>query len=92
MGFNAPGAVCWIAPGNDWNVGTAAKYDMRAFAEPPTPEKFASGTPLTGAPVPGPAGTQQCATVSTTAAYIGLRAIDPAGNISYPANVRVPKL
>jgi hypothetical protein len=89
--FTGPGTVCWSAPGNDWNVGTAASYELRAFAEQSTPESFASGTPLSGAPAPGSAATQQCATVSSTAPYIGLRAIDPAGNISCPASVQAPR-
>jgi hypothetical protein len=89
--FSGPGTVCWTAPGNDWNVGTAASYDLRAFSQAPTPESFASGTPLAGAPAPAVAGTQQCANVTTSAPYIGLRAIDPAGNISYPAKARVPR-
>jgi hypothetical protein len=88
--FKGPGTVCWVAPGNDWNVGTAAGYDLRAFSVAPTPESFASGTPLSGAPTPAAAGTPQCASVSTTAAYVGLRAIDPAGNVSYPAKAKVP--
>lgn len=87
-----PTTICWSAPGNDWNVGTAASYDLRAFSKPPTPETFASGTPrLTGAPAPAVAGTQQCANVTTTSPYVGLRAIDPAGNISYPAVAQLPK-
>ena len=87
----SPTMICWTAPGNDWNVGTAASYDLRAFSQLPTPENFASGTPLSGAPAPASAGSEQCATISTSAPYIGLRAIDPAGNISYPAVVaRIP--
>jgi hypothetical protein len=89
LGFVGHGTLCWRAPGNDWNVGTAASYDLRAFSKQPTPENFATGTPLPGAPAPGAAGTQQCATVSTAEPYVGLRAIDPAGNISYPARARV---
>jgi Subtilase family len=87
--------VCWIAPGGDWNVGTAASYDLRTFKRQPTPETFASkGKPLAGAPAPAPAGTSQCAPVPLTRAraiWVGLRAIDAAGNISYPAFVRVRK-
>jgi hypothetical protein len=65
----SPTTICWSAPGNDWNVGTAASYDRRSFSKPLTPEPFASGTPLTGAPAPAAAGTQQCATVTTTSPY-----------------------
>jgi len=89
--FSTPGTLCWSAPGDDWNVGTAARYELRSFSSPPTPESFAGGKPLPGAPSPAPAGTQQCAAISTSAPYLGLRAIDPAGNISYPASVQVPK-
>src|SRR5207302_1815029 len=70
-----------------WTLVTAASYDMRVFSQQPTPESFSAGTPLPGAPAPAPAGTQQCATVTNGAPFIGLRAIDPAGNISYPAFV-----
>ena len=87
MHMASSSTVCWIAPGNDWNVGTAASYDMRVFSQQPTPESFSAGTPLPGAPAPAPAGTQQCATVTNGAPFIGLRATDPAGNISYPAFV-----
>ncbi|HMH47954.1 MAG TPA: S8 family serine peptidase [Solirubrobacteraceae bacterium] len=87
--FTAPGTICWSAPGDDWNVGTAASYELREFSTKPTPETFAGGAPLAGAPPPASAGTQQCATITTTAAYVGLRAIDSAGNISYPAAARV---
>jgi hypothetical protein len=87
--LTAPGTICWKAPGDNWNVGTAASYDLRAFSARPTPENFAKGTPLAGAPAPAAAGTEQCASVTTTARFVGLRAIDAAGNISYPAVVRV---
>ena len=87
----SPGTICWSAPGNDWNVGTAASYELRAFSAAPTPENFSSGTPLGGMPAPAAAGTPQCATVSTTATFVGLRALDAAGNISYPAKARVPR-
>jgi hypothetical protein len=87
----AAGTICWIAPGNDWNVGTAATYDLRAFSRVPTPQNFSQGTPIAGAPAPAPAGTKQCATITTAEPWIGLRAIDPAGNISYPAVVRFSK-
>ena len=90
--FTSPTTVCWKAPGNDWNVGTAASYELRAFPHGVSARNFSKrGTPLPGAPAPAPAGTEQCATVSTTGARnIGLRAIDSAGNISFPAKVRVP--
>jgi hypothetical protein len=90
MHMTGASTVCWIAPGNDWKVGTAARYELGAFSQQPTPENFSAGTSLPGAPAPAPAGTPQCATVTTGAPFIGLRAIDPAGNISYPAFVSRP--
>jgi hypothetical protein len=79
--------VCWRAPGDDWMQGTAAKYEISAFAQRPTPESFSSGTPLAGAPTPASAGTHQCATVSTSAPWIGIRAIDDSGLVGYPAGI-----
>ncbi|TMK99729.1 MAG: hypothetical protein E6G34_04185 [Actinobacteria bacterium] len=92
MHFTNATTVCWKAPGDDWNVGTAASYELRAFPRGVSAKNFTTkGTPLPGAPAPAPAGTEQCATVSTSGARnIGLRAIDDAGNISYPAKARVP--
>jgi hypothetical protein len=89
--FTGPGKICWTAPGDDWNVGTAASYDLREFATKATPDKFAEGMPLAGAPAPAAAGSEQCATIATSARFIGLRAIDAAGNISYPAAIPVKK-
>jgi hypothetical protein len=88
--FTSPTTVCWKAPGNDWNVGTAGSYELRTFANGVMPETFTKGTLQAGAPAPAPAGTEQCATVSTAGArWVGLRALDAAGNISYPAKARV---
>ena len=85
------GTICWTAPGDDWNVGTAASYEARAYSKALTPENFASGTPLAGLPTPAAAGTSQCATVTTSEPFIGLRAVDAAGNASFPASVRFVK-
>jgi len=88
--FTTPTTICWTAPGNDWNVGTAASYELRGFTGGVRPENFSKGTLLPGAPPPAAAGTEQCASVSTTGfRNIGLRAIDAAGNVSYPARARV---
>ena len=92
MHFTGPNTVCWKAPGDDWKVGTAASYELRAFPRGVSAKNFTTkGTLLPGAPAPAVAGTEQCATVSTTGARnIGLRAIDDAGNISFPAKAHVP--
>jgi hypothetical protein len=41
----SPTTICWSAPGNDWNVGTAASYDRRAFSKPPTPRRSRAAPP-----------------------------------------------
>ena len=81
--------LCWTAPGDDWAVGTAARYELRAFSQRPTPESFAAGTPLAGAPAPAPAGTRQCATVAPGAGtgWLGLRAIDHSGLVGLPGAI-----
>jgi len=81
----AHGRACWTAPGDDWQTGTAKRYELAAFDRPPTPETFHQGRPIGGVPTPQVAGTRQCAAVGVTARYLGLRAIDAAANISYPA-------
>ena len=35
MHMTGASKVCWIAPGNDWKVGTAARYELRAFSQQP---------------------------------------------------------
>ncbi len=84
--FSGEGKVCWSAPGDDWHVGTAKSYTLRAFSAKPAPERFAvSGEPLSGAPSPAPAGTRQCASVPASARWVGVQAVDDAGLASFPA-------
>jgi hypothetical protein len=86
--FDGTGKVCWTAPGDDWHVGTAKSYELRAFSSKPAPERFASsGSAQGGAPAPAAAGTEQCAAVPSSARVIGVRAGDHAGLLSYPAFV-----
>jgi hypothetical protein len=81
--------VCWSAPGDDWHDGTAARYEVSVFGAAPTPETFAGGTPVTGAPAPAGAGTRQCVSVSASAGWIGVRAVDSSGLVGFPAAVSI---
>ena len=82
--------ACWIAPGDDWAVGRAARYEMRLFARRPTPESFASGRIVGGLPAPAVAGSRQCVQLpGGRAPYVALRAIDAAGLRSMPAVARL---
>jgi hypothetical protein len=86
--------LCWVAPGSAWGDGTAASYQLRAYSgmARPEPETFTRGRALRGLPVPRAAGTGQCIRVARLPAHtrwLSLRAINGAGLISYPADVRV---
>jgi Tol biopolymer transport system component/subtilisin family serine protease len=74
----------WTAPGDDGDAGRAALYELRfADGDLSAPAQFAAGYKLV-APATAPAGTTQTATVQVpyrhTSGFIGLRAIDKAGN------------
>ena len=71
------GRVCWIAPGDDWTVGRAASYTLRA------------GGRRIAAPAPATAGTRQCARVPRRAPTVTLRATDDAGLVSPLARIRL---
>ena len=49
--------LAWTAPGDDYMVGTADRYDVRWSNKPITWSSFWSATPLTGALAPQPAGS-----------------------------------
>jgi len=84
------GLLVWTAPGDDYMVGTAERYDVRWSNQPITSASFWSATPLAGAPAPQPAGLQQSMAisgVSGSAVYFAIRSADGAGNISALSNV-----
>src|SRR6185437_9819032 len=75
--FTGPTTVCWTAPGDDWNVGTATSYELRSFPHGVSARNFTKKGTLQPSPAPAPAGTEQCATVNTSGVRnLGLRAID----------------
>jgi hypothetical protein len=82
--------LTWTAPGGDYQLGTAARYDIRIARTPITEASFWQARPLRGAPRPARAGVRQRFVVPAPPAgttYFAIRAIDAAGNISALSNV-----
>src|SRR2546428_203683 len=81
--------LAWTAPGDDYMVGAADRYDVRWSNQPITSSSFWSATPLAGAPAPQPAGSPQSMAVggvSGSTVYFAIRSVDSAGNISALSN------
>ena len=81
--------LAWTAPGDDYMVGTADRYDVRWSNQPITSASFWSATPLAGAPAPQPAGSQESMAVggvSGSTVYFATRTLDMAGNVSALSN------
>jgi hypothetical protein len=87
--------LAWTAPGDDYQLGTAARYEIRSSRHPITDASFAHARPLSGVPRPARAGTRQKFVVQAPHAgvvYVAIRAIDAAGNISALSDVvRIPR-
>ena len=82
--------LSFTAPGADLLCGTAAGYQAVRSASPITPQSFAQGTPVPGAPTPAAAGTAQSfALPAGTTGYVAIRAVNAAGNVGLPAVVKV---
>src|SRR5438034_617759 len=82
--------LVWTAPGDDYMVGTADRYDARWSNQPINSSSFWSATPLAGAPAPQPAGSQQSMAVggvSGSTVYFAIRTLDMEGNVSALSNV-----
>jgi hypothetical protein len=74
----------FTAPGDDWNYGTAAAYDVRCSSTPITQSNFYQATPVDlGGVKPSPGGTKESISITPSpgAKYCAVRAIDKAGNI-----------
>jgi len=99
----APGAVraqgggsdslrmSWTAPGDDGDVGTATRYEMRISTAPITAVNWTSAAVVPGLPTPRPSGTRQQTMVrglsADTTYYLALRSVDDVGNWSALSNV-----
>jgi hypothetical protein len=81
------GVLRWKAPGDDYGCGTATRYQIVTSAQPITAQRFAAATPLDGSPTPKATGAAQAYTVPPHQRYVAIRALDDAGNVSYPAQV-----
>jgi hypothetical protein len=81
----------WTAPGDDGNVGTASRYEMRMSNNPISEANWAGASLVSGAPTPRPAGTRQSMVVrgltQGVTYYFAIKAIDDAGNQAPLSNV-----
>lgn len=77
----AGGALSWTAPGDDWWVGTAARYELRCSASPITYGNFAQAAQV-ATDAPKASGATESAAVPAGAAYCAVRTYDKAGNRS----------
>ena len=82
--------LTWTAPGDDHQIGTAARYEIGMARMPITATSFARARLIGNVPRPAPAGTVQTLVLPAPppgVSYVALRAIDAAGNISALSNV-----
>jgi hypothetical protein len=75
--------LTFTAPGDDWNSGTAAKYEVRRSSRPITQDNFAAAASVNPGQQPKAAGSHETLTIPHLAGmdFYALRAIDAAGNI-----------
>jgi hypothetical protein len=82
--------LAWTAPGEDYQLGIAARYDLRTARAPITEASFWRARSLRGAPLPARAGTTQRIVLPiprSGVTYFAIRAINVAGNVSALSNV-----
>jgi hypothetical protein len=82
--------LTWTASGNDYQLGTAARYEIRMARTPITAASFWHARSLPGVPRPARAGTRQRMDPPALPAgvtYFAIRAIDAAGNVSALSDV-----
>lgn len=81
----------FTATGDDGATGRAARYDVRVSTSPLTASNWAQATQLAGEPIPALPGTLESFRLTGLAAsttyYLGVRAIDNAGNSGALSNV-----
>ncbi len=83
--------LAWTAPGDDGNVGTATRYEMRMSSALITESNWSAASLVPGAPDPRPGGTRQGMVVRGLTRgvtyYFAIKAIDDAGNQAAISNV-----
>ena len=82
--------LTWTAPGDDRDVGTASKYDIRYSTEPITEDNWDGATQCEEEPTPQPAGSKETFTVTGlspgTTYYFALKTADEVPNWSELSN------
>ena len=72
--------LTWSAPGDDADVGQAARYDIRYASEPITESNWATATSLSEVPLPAPAGQSETFTVgelnAETTCFFAIKSVD----------------
>ena len=77
--------LTWTAPGSDYQVGKAARYDIRVSSSPISESGFWQAHEVAGAPTPGPAGTRESLALTPPRPgrlFVAVRTLDAAGNAS----------
>jgi hypothetical protein len=74
--------LSFTAPGDDWNIGQAAAYQVRWATRPLTQAGYVRGHSVAVPAGPGKAGTHEALALKLPAAarYVAVRAVDHAGN------------
>lgn len=82
--------LIWTAPGDDGDIGTAARYEVRGSLEFIHPGNWASAIVAPDPPAPGPAGTVETMTIvgleEDERYFFAVTAFDKAGNSSGCSN------
>jgi hypothetical protein len=75
--------LAFTAPGDDWNWGTAASYQVFRFSQPITQDNIGQATPVSVSQKPQVAGTHEVIDPPHVDGqpFYAVRAIDAAGNI-----------
>lgn len=85
--------LTWTAVGDNGQVGTADRYDLRYSTQPITSSNWSSATKATGLPKPQASGKTEIFTVpglTENIYYFALKVIDEAGNESPLSNILGP--
>jgi Subtilase family len=77
--------IAFLAPGDDLECGTAARYEVAASNRLITAQSFASAPRFAVALVPAAAGSiQRLVLPSRVGRFVAIRAVDAAGNVGRP--------
>ncbi len=81
----------WTAPGDNRNIGQAARYDIRYAKTPITEDDWQFAIPVENVPLPQKAGTPETYVLGNVplagSVFVGMKSIDSSGNYSDLSNV-----